>query len=90
MIALAAATSLAAQSNADFTWSKKIPDGGRLTIRSLNGPIEVPSKRWIARCADPQGAVFALTGKRAHDEIGYFERVGSRQAAGARGGETNR
>jgi predicted enzyme related to lactoylglutathione lyase len=41
----------------------------------LNGPIEVPSKRWIARCADPQGAVFALAGKRAHDGIGYFERV---------------
>jgi predicted enzyme related to lactoylglutathione lyase len=41
----------------------------------LNGPIEVPGKRWIARCADPQGAVFALAGKRAHDGVGYFERV---------------
>src|SRR5215471_17202147 len=41
----------------------------------LNGPIEVPGKRWIARFADPQGAVFALAGKRAHDGIGYFERV---------------
>lgn len=41
----------------------------------LNGPIEVPSKRWIVRCADPQGAVFALAGKRAHGGVGYFERV---------------
>ena len=56
----------------------------------LNGPIEVPGKRWIARCADPQGAIFALAGKRAHDGIGYFERVGSRKPAGARVGETKR
>ena len=51
----------------------------------LNGPIEVPGKRWIARCADPQGAVFALAGKRAHDGIGYFEVVASRKP-----GETKR
>jgi predicted enzyme related to lactoylglutathione lyase len=56
----------------------------------LNGPIEVPGKRWIVRCADPQGAIFALAGKRAHDGIGYFERVGSRNPAGARVGETKR
>ena len=48
----------------------------------LDGPIEVPGKRWIARCADPQGAIFALAGKRAHDGIGYFERVGSRKPDG--------
>jgi predicted enzyme related to lactoylglutathione lyase len=34
--------------------------GGQL----LAGPIEVPGGSWIARCADPQGAVFALEGQR--------------------------
>jgi predicted enzyme related to lactoylglutathione lyase len=41
----------------------------------LNGPIEVPGNRWIARCTDPQGAIFALAGKRSHNGIGYFERA---------------
>jgi len=26
----------------------------------LNGPMEVPGGDWIAQCADPQGAMFAL------------------------------
>jgi predicted enzyme related to lactoylglutathione lyase len=50
---------------------KRVKVGGG-TI--LNGPIEVLGKRWIARCTDPQGAIFALTGKRSHNGIGYFER----------------
>jgi hypothetical protein len=41
----------------------------------LSGPIEVPGNRWILRCTDPQGAIFALAGKRSHNGIGYFERV---------------
>jgi len=44
----------------------------------LNGPIEVPGDRWIVQCTDPQGAIFALEGKRSHNGIGYFERVASR------------
>ncbi len=44
----------------------------------LDGPIEVPGNRWIARCTDPQGAIFALGGKRSHGGIGYFERVATR------------
>jgi uncharacterized protein len=44
----------------------------------LNGPIEVPGGKWIAQCTDPQGAIFALVGKRSHNGIGYFERVASR------------
>jgi predicted enzyme related to lactoylglutathione lyase len=43
----------------------------------LIGPIEVPGDRWIAQCTDPQGAIFALVGKRSHNGIGYFERVAS-------------
>jgi predicted enzyme related to lactoylglutathione lyase len=44
----------------------------------MNGPIEVPGKRWIVQCTDPQGAIFALVGTRTHDGIGYFERTASR------------
>jgi hypothetical protein len=29
---------------------------------------------------DPQGAIFALVGKRSHNGIGYFRRVASRDA----------
>ena len=41
----------------------------------LSGPVEVLGNRWILRCTDPQGAIFALAGKRSHNGIGYFERV---------------
>ena len=44
----------------------------------LDGPIEVPGGSWIVQCMDPQGAIFALVGKRSHNGIGYFERVASR------------
>jgi len=47
--------------------------GGRI----LEGPLELPGGSWIARCTDPQGAMFALEGKRSHNAIGYFERVAS-------------
>jgi uncharacterized protein len=39
--------------------------------------LEVPGGRWIAQCTDPQGAIFALVGKRSHNGIGYFEPVAS-------------
>lgn len=51
---------------------KRVKAGGG-TI--LAGPIEVPGSRWIARCTDPQAAIFALMGKRSHNGIGYFERL---------------
>jgi uncharacterized protein len=47
--------------------------GGRI----IDGPIEVPGDRWILQCTDPQGAIFALVGKRSHHGIGYFERATS-------------
>ena len=39
--------------------------GGRL----FEGPFEVPDGNWIARCLDPQGAIFAVQGKRSPDAI---------------------
>jgi predicted enzyme related to lactoylglutathione lyase len=44
----------------------------------LDSPMEVPGDRWIVRCTDPQGAIFALVGKRSHGGIGYFARLPSR------------
>ena len=38
---------------------KRVNAGGGLI---LQGPIELPDGCWIARCADPQGALFALQG----------------------------
>jgi len=48
----------------------------------LEGPVEVPGGGWIARCTDPQGAMFALEGKRKNP-IGYFKRVASRDPSEA-------
>jgi predicted enzyme related to lactoylglutathione lyase len=39
--------------------------GGRIA----QGPVELPDGIWIARCIDPQGAMFALQGKRAEGQI---------------------
>ena len=39
--------------------------GGRI----LEGPLELPEGIWIVRCTDPQGAAFALQGKRSRDSL---------------------
>ncbi len=54
---------------------KHVKAGGGQVLR---GPIEVVDGNWIVECVDPQGALFALVGRRG---LGYFERVGSRQEA---------
>lgn len=44
----------------------------RVNARSgqvINGPIEVPDSNWVVQCADPQGAIFGLVGKRKHKRI---------------------
>jgi uncharacterized protein len=51
----------------------------------LDGPYQVSGGSWIVRCADPQGAVFALEGQRRSRPVGYFERAAARDAAGAPG-----
>jgi uncharacterized protein len=42
--------------------------GGKI----LEGPVEAPGDKRIARCTDPQGAMFALTGAGRSKTIGYF------------------
>jgi predicted enzyme related to lactoylglutathione lyase len=51
----------------------------------LNGPLALPGGSWIIRCVDPQGAIFALEGKRRRQPVGYFEGTSSRDAAGTKG-----
>ena len=41
LIATFAATTATAQRDTAFTWSKRLPDGARLAIKNLSGPIEV-------------------------------------------------
>ncbi|OAF09976.1 glyoxalase [Bradyrhizobium centrolobii] len=41
--------------------AKRVNAGGG---KILQGPIELPDGSWIARCVDPQGALFALQGAR--------------------------
>jgi predicted enzyme related to lactoylglutathione lyase len=56
--------------------AKRVKAGGG---QIFNGPIAVlGGSNWMVQCTDPQGAIFALVGKRSHSGIGYFERVSSR------------
>jgi DUF4097 and DUF4098 domain-containing protein YvlB len=41
LLVMFAATTAAAQRDTAFSWSKKLPEGGRLTIKNMNGPIDV-------------------------------------------------
>jgi predicted enzyme related to lactoylglutathione lyase len=52
--------------------------GGRI----FEGPFEVPGGYWIARCTDPQGAFFALQGKRTQDGIGWSAEWGGFSSKG--------
>jgi uncharacterized protein len=65
----------------DAAVQRVMADGGQI----VEGPVEVPSGSWVARCTDPQGALFALEGKRSQRAIGYFERVGSRRPSAPQG-----
>jgi hypothetical protein len=42
--------------------TKRLKDAGG---RIFEGPMEVPGDAWVARCVDPQGATFAIQGKRS-------------------------
>jgi hypothetical protein len=55
--------------------------GGRI----LEGPFEAPGGTGVARCTDPQGAMFALEAKQGRSAIGYFERVAPRDPSDPRG-----
>ena len=48
---------------------KRVTAGGGQIVHD---PMEVRGGRWIAQCMDPQGALFALQGKRRPGPVGYF------------------
>jgi hypothetical protein len=49
----------------------------------LEGPTDIPGGGSVARCTDPQGAIFALIGKQSDDAVGYFGRAAWRGSARA-------
>jgi hypothetical protein len=53
--------------------AERVKSGGG---QIMAGPLEMPGGSWIVRCTDPQGAVFALQGKRSRDHIGREPEVG--------------
>jgi len=61
--------------------AKRVAAGGG---RILEGPIGVPGGSRVARCLDPQGAMFALVGKRGAKVVGYFGPAAARAPVGAR------
>jgi uncharacterized protein len=64
----------------DAAAERVMAGGGRI----LEGPLEVRGGSWIARCADPQGAMFALAGMRSNAAIGYFDPTVARNPSAAR------
>lgn len=61
--------------------AKRVTAGGG---RILEGPIGVPGGSRVARCLDPQGAMFALAAKRGGKTVGYFGQASARDPAAAR------
>jgi uncharacterized protein len=55
--------------------AKRVKVGGG---QILNGPVEVPDGSWILHCTDPQGAMFALVGKRRYKAMVFVEPLASR------------
>jgi predicted enzyme related to lactoylglutathione lyase len=62
----------------DATAQRVKAGGGQI----LEGPIEAAGGKWVVRCADPQGAVFALEGRRRLGPVGYFEPTASPGSSG--------
>ena len=56
--------------------ARRVEDGGG---QIFNGPVKLPNGSRILQCMDPQGGIFALKGKRAHESIGYFKDAAERK-----------
>ncbi len=57
--------------NIDAAAERVTAGGGQV----VDSPHEVPGGAWIVRCTDPQGAAFALQGRRSNNPVGFFVRV---------------
>src|SRR4051812_18501528 len=60
----------------DEAAERAIAGGGQIS----QGPTELPDGNWIARCTDPEGAMFALQGRRSEECI---RRAGASQISSA-------
>jgi hypothetical protein len=60
---------------------KRVKIGGGQVVE---GPIEVPGGSWIIQCLDPQGALFALVGKRRYKAIVRLKPVAPRDPSNFR------
>jgi uncharacterized protein len=56
----------------DATTRRVTAGGGQI----LHGPVETSDGRWVIQCIDPQGAFFALQGKRRPAPVGFFKPAG--------------
>jgi predicted enzyme related to lactoylglutathione lyase len=61
----------------DATTRRVTAGGGQV----LHGPVETADGRWVAQCIDPQGAFFALQGKRRPAPVGFFKPSGPGEAS---------
>jgi len=56
--------------------AKRVTAGGGLIVE---GPLELPAGTMIVQCSDPQGAAFALEGRRRPRPPGYFAHTVTRE-----------
>jgi uncharacterized protein len=58
---------------------ERVKSGGG---RNFDSPVRTPGGSWIIRCADPQGAAFALLGERNRDTVGWSTEWGEFSSKG--------
>jgi uncharacterized protein len=66
----------------DAAVARATASGGQV----LHGPTAVPGDKWVVQCMDPQGAMFAMMGKRKSGPVGYFKRAEAGEEASTRFG----
>jgi uncharacterized protein len=66
----------------DAAVKRAIAGGGRI----ISDPTAVPGDKWVVQCLDPQGAVFAMMGRRKPGPVGYFKRAEAGEASSIRFG----
>ena len=59
--------------------AERVKSGGG---QVFEGPLELSGDGWITRCADPQGAAFALQGRRRQPGIGWSSEWGGISSRG--------
>jgi uncharacterized protein len=58
---------------------ERVKTGGGMVFE---GPLELPGGNWTVRCTDPQGAAFALQGKRSQEGVAWSTEWGGISSRG--------